>query len=130
MSTEKWTIIVFAVFALALALFKAWNKDTRGAFLIGGLVVLFGLLFFVAGCSVRPEYRPWMEVGMAYDFQGTVGSDPACIVRLRQPIGFGPIKPEWLLVGYVHHSSCRDQYDRNTIDQLEVTAKIPIGRSK
>lgn len=130
MNVHRWAIIVFATFALVLTAFKAWNKDTRGAYLIGGGIVLLCLLFLVSGCSVQPEYRPWMEVGLGYDTQHTMGSNPICIVRLRQPIHFGPIPEGWLFAGYEHISSCPDQYDRNTVDQVEIVAKIPLGRSR
>lgn len=130
MSTYQWTIIVFVVFALALVAFKAINKDTKGAFVIGIGVVLLGALFFLVGCSVTPARAPYMEVGMMYDFQNAVGSNPACVVRVRQPIGFGKMEPDWLTIGYHHISSCPDNADRNTVDGVELMTKIPLGRRK
>lgn len=129
MDTFKWTLFVFAMFGSIFTAFGMWNKDTRFAYL-GGVLVVFAGLLFLSGCAVSPERRPYMEVGLAYDYQGTVGHDPACIVRIRQPVGFGKLEPDWLLLSYEHHSSCPDQYDRNTIDQIELTAKIPLGRLK
>jgi hypothetical protein len=128
MNTYQWTALVFLVFALALTAFRAWNKDTKGAFAIGIGVVLLGALFFVSGCTVSPERLPYMEVGMALDTQKTVGSNPACVVRIKQPIGFGKLEPDWLTIGYNHQSSCRDLNDRATVDQVEIIAKIPLGR--
>lgn len=130
MSVYQWTVIVFLVFALVLIAIKAWNRDTRGAFTIGGGVVLLGMLLIVSGCAASPERQAYMEVGLAYDTQHTMGKNPACIVRIRQPIGFWKIPPEWLLIGYEHHSSCPDQHDRNTVDQFEIVAKIPLGRRR
>jgi hypothetical protein len=49
---------------------------------------------------------------------------------LRQPIGFGPLEPDWLILGYQHVSSCPDLYDSNTIDAVEIMARIPLGRPK
>lgn len=71
-----------------------------------------------------------MEVGLAADYGETVGNNPACIVRIRQPVGFGKLEPDWLILGYTHHSSCPDQHDRNVVDQVELVAKIPLGRLK
>jgi hypothetical protein len=130
MNPYKWALIVFIVFAIALCAFRAVNKDTRGAFTIGAGVVLLGMLFIVAGCSVSPERRPWMEVGMGYEFAGTVGEMPQCIVRIRQPVHFGPIPEGGLILGYEHLSSCPSQKDLATIDAIELIAVIPLGRRK
>jgi hypothetical protein len=125
MSELQWAALAVGGMLGALIAIKAWNKDTKGATAIALGVLLAGALFVVSGCSVTPAYRPWMEIGMAYDASHTVGSDPACIVRIRQPL-----IPDRLFVGYEHHSSCRDQDDKNVIDQIEVMAKIPLGRKK
>lgn len=131
MSSLQWFLVVLGVFATVFTAWGMWNKDTVGAIkAAAGVFAIFLLLFFTAGCAVSPERRPWMEAGFGYDFQHTVGSDPACIVRVRAPIGFGPIQPDWLVAGYTHHSSCADFYDRNTVDQVEIVAKIPLGRDK
>jgi hypothetical protein len=105
-----------------------WNKDTRGAYKVALVVILLALVALVSGCAVSPERRPYMEVGMAYDTQHTVGNNPQCVVRIRQPIGFGRLEPDWLTIGYQHQSSCPDQRDRNTVDAIEIVAKIPLGR--
>lgn len=94
------------------------------------LIFLLAVSVFISGCAVSPERAMYMEVGFAYDTQRTVGSNPACVVRIRQPIGFGPIKPEWLVIGYQHISSCPDLRDANTIDAIEIMARIPLGRPK
>lgn len=130
MTTFQWTLAVVAVFCAMFTGFRMWNKDTKGAMLLVLVVIALMALMVVSGCTVSPERRPWLEAGFAYDTQHTVGSDPACIVRLRQPVGFGPIQPDWLLLGYEHHSSCHDLYDRNTIDQVELVARIPLGRER
>lgn len=131
MSAMQWTIAVVCGVALVFTVFRLWNRDTRGAFQIAVAIIFLGaILLSVIGCTVSQAYQPYMEVGFAYDTQHTVGSNPACVVRLRQPIGFGPMKPEWLVAGYTHHSSCGDVIDKNTIDQLEIVARIPLGRSK
>lgn len=131
MSGVQWTIVVVCAVALIFTIFRLWNKDVKGAFGIAvGIILIAAALITVSGCTVSPERRPFMEVGFAYDTQHTVGSNPACVVRLRQPIGFGPVKPEWLVASYVHHSSCSDLADRNTVDQIEIAARIPLGRTK
>jgi hypothetical protein len=131
MTTVFWSIAVVAAFSAVFTALKWWGKDTRGAVLIACAVIAAAfVLFTVTGCAVSPERRPWMEAGFAYDTQHTVGTNPACIVRIRAPVGFGPLQPDWLIVGYTHHSSCPDERDRHTIDQIEVIAKIPLGRPK
>lgn len=126
MSEIHWTLYVLLAFAFVFTLMRAWNKDTRGALtLVLALIIAAFAVISVSGCTVTREYRPYMEVGMAYDFPKTVGSNPACIVRVRQPV-----LPERVTVSYTHHSSCRDLYDRNTVDQIEVTATIPLGRAR
>lgn len=130
MSDIHWAIIVFGSFAAIFSIFKMWNKDTKGAFMWGALVVILAAIFLISGCAVSPERRPYMEVGLGYDFQHAVGDDPQCIVRIRQPIGFGPLEPDWLTIGYQHISSCPDNNDRATVDAIELTAKIPLGLSK
>lgn len=131
MSGVQWTIAVVCGVALIFTAFRLWNRDTRGAFQIAvAIILLAALLITVSGCAVSPAYQPYMEVGFAHDTQRTVGSNPACVVRLRQPVGFGAIKPEWLVIGYQHISSCPDLLDANTIDAIEIMARIPLGRSK
>lgn len=131
MSAIQWFGVVFAAFMLVFSVFRMWNKDTRGAVLaVLALVLGAFALLSIGGCTLSREYQPWLEVGFALDTQKTVGSNPACIVGVRQPIGFGPIPPDWLVVGYSHQSSCPDLFDRNTVDQFEVRAKIPLGRDK
>lgn len=131
MSPVRWFLCVLAAFAAYFTAARLWNKDNKGAIALAVAVFLVGLLLLsVSGCTVSPERRPWLEAGLAYDTQSTVGNNPACIVRLRAPIGFGPIPPDWLIAGYTHHSSCPDLFDRNTVDQVEVVAKIPLGRSR
>lgn len=130
MGPGTWTLVVIGAFAAILAAAGLWNKDTRGAFaIVVGLIAMAAALFVISGCAVSPERAPWLEAGFAYDTQSTVGNNPACVVRLRQPIGLGPLKPDWLIASYVHHSSCPDVRDRNTVDQIEVVAKIPLGRT-
>jgi hypothetical protein len=109
---------------------RIMNKDNIGAMKIAAGIFLLALLTLSAGCTVAREYQPWMEAGLAYEVAGTVGNNPVCVVRLRQPIGFGKLEPDWLMIGYTHHSSCPDLNDRATVDQLEVVAKIPLGRRK
>jgi hypothetical protein len=93
-------------------------------------VALALLTLVLAGCAVSAERRPWIEAGMAYDFKDTVGSNPACIVRVRAPVHFGPIPPGGLIVSYTHHSSCPDLDDANTVDQVELVAKFYLGRER
>lgn len=122
--------IVFCAFLAYFIVARILNKDNKGALLLGAIV--FAAAFFlvsVAGCSVSPERRPWMEAGVAYDFQETVGGNPACVVRVRAPVGFGPLEPDWLILGYQHISSCPDLFDRATVDAIELMAKIPLGRT-
>lgn len=131
MSALAWFGIVLAAFLVYFFAAGIFNKDNRGAVLLALAVFLLALLVFtVSGCAVSPDRRPWMEAGVAYDTQSTVGGNPACIVRVRQPIGFGPIPPDWLVIGYTHHSSCPMQTDLTTIDQIEIVAKIPLGRER
>jgi hypothetical protein len=79
--------------ALVFTIFRLWDKDVKGAFLLAlGVILIAFAAISVSGCTVSREYQPWMEVGFGYDFSHTVGSDPQCIVRLRQPIGFGPLE--------------------------------------
>lgn len=131
MSGWQWFLVVFVGYFLTLLVLRALNKDTMGALVLVTALYLLGLvLFSVSGCTVSPERVPYLEAGFAYDTQRTVGSNPACVVRLRQNIGFGPLPADALIAGYTHHSSCRDVFDANTIDQFEVVAKIPLGRSR
>lgn len=131
MSGMQWTIAVVCSVALIFTIFRLWNKDTRGAFQLAvGVILLAAILITVSGCTVSQAYQPYLETGFAYDTQHTVGRNPACVVRIRQPVGFGPIKPEWLVIGYQHISSCPDLFDANTIDAIEIMARIPLGRSK
>lgn len=131
MNPVVWFGVVFAGYVLALLVLRAFNKDTKGALIIV-TAIYFGalILFQVAGCTVSRERAPWLEAGMAYEFSRTVGSNPACVVRIRQPVGFGPLEPDWLVLGYQHISSCVDQLDKATIDQVEIMAKIPLGRPR
>jgi hypothetical protein len=131
MKTVTWTVTVIAVFLAATFIwFKRAKKDMLGAITIAvGIILAAAAFLVISGCAVAPERAPWLEAGFAHDRQGTVGGNPACIVRFRQPIG-PPGKEDWLLVSAVHHSSCPDQDDRGEINQLEVTAKIPLGRRK
>lgn len=127
----EWFALVVGGFLTYFAIGKIWQKDNKGAVSIAlGIFLLALLLLSVTGCTVSREYQPWLETGVAYDFQETVGGNPACVVRIRQPIGFGPIEPDWLLLGYTHHSSCPDLNDKTTVDQIEIVAKIPLGRRK
>ncbi len=130
MNNLQWTAAVVLAFAIIFTFFRLWDRDTKGAFLI--VLALIGVaagLLVVSGCTVSPERQPYLEVGFAYDFQHTVGGNPACVVRARQPIHFGAIPPGALLLGVAHQSSCPDLRDRNTVDQIEVVAKIPLGRT-
>lgn len=126
MSNLQWTAAVFGVFLVAsLTLWrKAW-KDMRGAMLIALAIVVLGALTLVSGCAVSPEYRPWMEAGVAYDRSHAVGEQPTCVVRIRQPLVSGKI-----VASVTHHSSCPMQNDAGEVNQLEVTAILPLGRSK
>lgn len=131
MTELQWMIVVVACFVLATVAFW-WRarRDMFGAISASLLVLLLAALCItVSGCAVSPEYRPWMEAGIAYDREHTVGNDPACIVRIRQPIGPSG-KERWLVVGVEHHSSCPDQTDRGEVNQIEVMAVIPLGREK
>ncbi len=131
MGNIAWFAAVLVAFAVIFWATGMLNKDNRGAVLLVTGVFLLALVFIVvSGCAVSPERRPWLEAGFALDTQQTVGSNPACIVRLRAPIGFGPIPSDWLVIGYQHISSCPDIADRNTVDAIEVVAKIPLGRSR
>lgn len=126
-----WMAVVVVSFLAYFLARGIWHKDNKGAVAIAvGVFILAFALVTVSGCTVRPEYQPWMEAGVAYDTQEAVGHNPACVVRVRQPVGFGPLEPDWLIVGYAHQSSCPDLQDRTTVDQLEVVAKIPLGRRK
>lgn len=123
----RWAIAVIAFFVLCTLVF--WGrakKDMFGA-ITGAVVVILiaSVCIFVSGCEVSPEHRPWLEAGLAYDRSGTVGSNPACVVRIREAV-----IPERIVVGFEHHSSCADQNDRGEINQLEIMAIIPLGRSK
>lgn len=135
MGPGTWTLVVIGAFAAILVAAGLWNKDTKGAFaIVVGLIAIAAALLVVSGCAVSPERAPWLEAGFAYDTQSTVGGNPACVVRLRAPLGsYFPeswgIQPDWLIASYVHHSSCPDVRDRNTVDQIEVVAKIPLGRT-
>ncbi|HRP64365.1 MAG TPA: hypothetical protein PK400_13785 [Phycisphaerales bacterium] len=131
MSAMQWTIAVVCSVALIFTIFRLWNKDTRGAFQLAvGVILLAAILITVSGCTVSQAYQPYLETGFAFDTQRTVGDNPACIVRLRQPVGFGPLEPDWLMLSYTHHSSCPMQSDLATVDQIELVAKIPLGRRK
>lgn len=131
MNATQWTIAVVCGVALYFTVARMWNKDVKGAFGIAvGIILLAAALITVSGCTVSPAYQPYLETGFAIDTQRTVGGNPACVVRIRQPIGFGPIKPEWLVIGYQHISSCPDLRDANTIDAVEIMARIPLGRPK
>lgn len=125
MTELQWILLVFGAFGAVFTAFKWWQKDNRGALTVAAAVIIVAALFFVVGCSISPERRPWMEAGMAYDTQHTVGNDPACIVRIR-----APVVPGRIIAGYTHHSSCPDLFDRNTVDQIEVMAIIPLGRRR
>lgn len=125
MTELQWMIVVVACFVLATVAFW-WRarRDMFGAISASLLVLLLAALCItVSGCAVSPEYRPWMEAGIAADRANTVGSDPACIVRVRQPVW-----PGHLVAGFTHHSSCGDQQDAGEINQWEVVAIIPLGR--
>ena len=129
MGTGAWAIFVVCGFIAIFSIAKLWNADNRGAMLwASGIIAVCWLLLQVSGCTLSPERAPWLEAGFAYDTQRTVGDNPACIVRLRQPVGFGPLEPDWLVVGYQHVSSCPMQSDLATVDQIELVAKIPLGR--
>lgn len=131
MSNWQWFGAVVAAFLAYFVSAKIWHKDNKGAVAIAILIfVVTFLVIFVSGCTVRPEYQPWLEAGVAHDFSETVGNNPACVVRIRQPIGFGPLEPDWLIAGYTHHSSCPDLHDKATVDQVELVAKIPLGRKR
>lgn len=127
MSNWMWALAVVAFFVvLTFTVFKRAKKDMLGAIAIAVGIILVGAIFIgVTGCAVRPEYQPWLEAGLAYDRSHTVGSDPACVVRLRQPIW-----PGHIVAGFEHHSSCGDQDDRAEINQVELMAIIPLGRRK
>lgn len=125
MSDLQWLIAVIALFLLAtVTLWWRARKDMFGAIGAGLIVIVIAaLLLTVSGCTISPEYRPWMEAGIAADRANTVGSDPACIVRVRQPV-----VPGRIVAGFTHHSSCGDQDDAGEINQWEVVAIIPLGR--
>lgn len=129
MSELQWIIVVLAFFFLS-TVFLWWRarKDMLGAISASLLVLLLAALCLsVSGCTIQPERRPWMEAGVAYDIERNVGSNPACVVRVRAPIG--PRGHEdWIVAGVTHHSSCPDQDDRAEINQVEITARIPLGR--
>lgn len=126
-----WFVLVVLAFVTYFVAFGVWHKDNKGAVLIALAVFLVALaLVVVTGCTTTRDYRPWLEAGVAYDFGEAVGQNPACVVRVRQPIGFGPLEPDWLIVGYAHQSSCPDLKDKEVVDQIEVVAKIPLGRRR
>lgn len=127
MTHLQWIVAVVAAFLLATFIFwRRAKKDMLGAVAAALIVILIGgVLLIVSGCAVSPEYRPWLEAGIAADRANTVGSNPACIVRVRQPVWPGRI-----VVGFEHHSSCPDQRDRGEINQWEVMAIIPLGRDQ
>lgn len=127
MSNLHWTILVIAAFILATLVFwRKAKKDMFGAILGAvAIIVIAAILFTVTGCAVNPEYRPWLEAGIAKDRAQTVGSNPACVVRVRQPVW-----PGHVVAGFEHHSSCGDQDDRAEINQWEVMAIIPLGRER
>lgn len=126
MSEIQWIVCTFLLFIALFTIMRWWQKDNKGALMLAlAVVIVAALLISVSGCAVSPEYRPWMEAGIAYDTQETVGNNPACVVRVRQPV-----IPERLIVSYTHHSSCPDLRDRNTVDQLEFISIIPLGRKR
>lgn len=131
MTEPQWTLAMIAAFVgCTLVFWRRARKDMFGAIIGGLLVVLIcAVMIVVSGCTVSPERRPWLEAGIAWDREQNVGSNPGCIVRVRQPIG--PKRREnWLIVGFEHHSSCPDQDDRDEINQLEIVAKVPLGRRR
>lgn len=131
MTNWKWFLVVLTSLASYFTVTKMWNKDLKGAIGIATLVFIIGwMLISISGCTVPREYQPWLEAGVAYDTQKTVGRNPACVVGVVQPIGFGMIPPEWLAIGYHHISSCPDLFDSNTYDAIELMTKIPLGRAK
>lgn len=132
LNNVQWFLVVMGVFLVGFILWGKWNRDNKGAVLWA--IGIFALLFFllsVSACTTTEARRPWLEAGVAYDTQGTVGGNPACIVRLRANLGdYVGLAPDRIIGGYTHHSSCPDLADANTIDQFEIVAKIPLGRSR
>jgi hypothetical protein len=127
MSDLAWVLTVVGGLAAAFWALRWWNRDITGV-LIGvlGIVGLCALVIVVAGCSVSPDYRPEMELGVHYEAHrrpGAFGSNPVGTVRMRQPIVPGRISLE-----YEHHSSVRDERDAGTADQVGVVFRIPLGR--
>lgn len=103
-----------------------WNKDTRGVLM--GLVVavvLFWLLLQLTGCTVSRAYQPTLELGMGVEVSDpVVGRDPVGIIRFRQPL-----IPGRLHLGFQHLSSIPDYRDRTSVNQVELTVTLPLGRS-
>lgn len=131
MTDTRWMIVVIGLFVAGTLIFwRRARKDMFGAIGIGIVVILLcWLLISVSGCTVREARAPWIEAGIAYDVEHTVGRNPACILRVRQPVG-PEGREDRVIVSVEHHSSCPDQDDRAEINQLEVVAKIPLGRHR
>ena len=129
MTDLQWTAAVVAAFLAATCLlWRRAKKDMLGAITLSLLLVMLAaVLLVVSGCTISQARRPWMEAGIAWDREGAVGHNPACIVRVRAPIGPRG-REEWIVAGFTHHSSCPDQHDRGEVNQIEITATIPLGR--
>jgi hypothetical protein len=48
LSNAQWAATVFIAFGAVLVAFGMWNKDTKGAMLIAGVIVIVGAVLFVA----------------------------------------------------------------------------------
>lgn len=130
MSDLAWTIAVVGFFITVLASFGMLNRDTRGATLIAIAIILVGFIVFsISGCAISEARRPWLEAGMSYDRDRTVGGQPTCVVRIRAPLGWKDHE-DWIIASYEHLSSCPDQNDAGEVNHVEVVAKIPLGRRK
>lgn len=106
-----------------------WNKDFKGALLIVGLVIVVGFLLF--GCAVPLEYRPRIEAGFGIELdrdKPVMGRDPVGVARVNQTIWrHEPTKFE-LFGEYLHLSSVPDNDDLNTVDQLNLMFRLPLGK--
>jgi hypothetical protein len=120
--TLRW--VLFGALIIVL-LIGYRNKDTKGAIAgVLGLIILMALLF-TSGCAIRPEYRPILQAGLAYEVgsRPVMGRDPVGVIRLYQPIVPGVLGCE-----YLHLSSVPDERDLNTVDQVGCLVTIPLGR--
>lgn len=118
-----------ALFVSFIAAILIWwrNTDSKGAILGVCALLLIAALLIVSGCTINPDYRPIMQVGMASEIgpRQVVGNNPVGVVRLYQPV-----IPRVLGCEYMHLSSLPDQHDLATVDQIGCLITIPLGRDR